>query len=198
MTTATHPEGDGDTAPSLILTTVPIVSAVAIFALFTGLAGWLVWHIPDTGDDAWARMLTIFSSFEALAFAAAGLLLGERLNGRTLRALTASGKTIDNLRGSLAENEERLVGAARAIDARLAQAEAALAKAVPSDAVSSDAAPSIAGASATGEQADARSQDALAAVREARALAEGLRAGSRRNERDQRTQEAKPVTARAP
>lgn len=65
-----------------------INAATIIFAIFALFSGGVLMFALDTDAEGWARILVIFSTFEALGFAAAGLLLGERGNARNAADLT--------------------------------------------------------------------------------------------------------------
>ncbi len=83
------PDEDKTTRPpERALSPANLWAAAAIVAVFTGFCIYLVGQAAsDIEPDQWARLLVIFSSFEALAFAAAGLLPGNQIGARSLRAL---------------------------------------------------------------------------------------------------------------
>lgn len=80
-----HPE-ESKSGPAQIL------AAVAIMVIFAGFAFYVAAEAKATEDDSerWSRLLTIFSSIEALGFAAAGLLLGQSVAAPARTALRAS------------------------------------------------------------------------------------------------------------
>ncbi|MAU98481.1 MAG: hypothetical protein CMP81_21790 [Fulvimarina sp.] len=80
--------------PSAITSPWAAGAAALILVSFFGFSGWLAWLAASaTGTDAdgvWARILVIFTSFESIAFAAAGFLFGGQLSRQSLRALQRS------------------------------------------------------------------------------------------------------------
>jgi len=69
------------------ISTTQIIAAVLIFLGFAGFAGYVVSIANEATDAEWARVLVVFTSFEALGFAAAGLLLGRQVSRATLERL---------------------------------------------------------------------------------------------------------------
>lgn len=91
-------------------------SALGILLVFAGFAGYVVYVATADGttDGLWSRILVIFSSFEALGFAAAGLLLGQQINATTARRVTDLEAKNDSLSEELAQAElknSKIVGA---------------------------------------------------------------------------------------
>ncbi|WP_372529788.1 hypothetical protein [Aurantimonas coralicida] len=91
------------------------VSALGILIVFALFAGYVV-YVASSGatDGVWSRILVIFSSFEALGFAAAGLLLGQQINATTARRVSELETKNDGLAADLTKAElqnSKLVGA---------------------------------------------------------------------------------------
>jgi len=70
---------------------IVIVVVFLVFVLFLGR------EAQTATDESWARLLTLFSSIEALAFAAAGLLLGRAVDRPTREAVNAQKAAIETL-----------------------------------------------------------------------------------------------------
>ena len=94
--------------PSPAVTSPWVVGAsVVILVSFFGFSGWLAWLVTHptgtNGESEWARILVIFTSFESIAFAAAGFLFGGQLSRQSLRALQHSETERGKDKGAMAD-----------------------------------------------------------------------------------------------
>jgi hypothetical protein len=85
-------EGKGES----VLHGVSMGVAIAVIAAWLAMLVWLALHTPAT-EIVWARMLSVLSSIEAVAFAAAGALFGT----------TIQKKRVDDAKGRADQAEER-------------------------------------------------------------------------------------------
>lgn len=74
-----------------------IAAAAFLLLAYFGFTVFVAVQSSDAGTEHWSRLITLFSSLEALGFAAAGLLLGqsiERPHREAMAALSATNTTL--------------------------------------------------------------------------------------------------------
>lgn len=91
---------------------VTVLAAAGIFAVFCVFSVILLLNV--NGD--WDRMLYVYATFETLAVAAAGVLLGERLSGPSRKVLADSAQARRVAEREAMDAEHRLDGALEAVD----------------------------------------------------------------------------------
>ena len=81
--------GEGDPAGDTPRRGATYRGAIAVFAVFSAVALATLYAAWSAGvdDTRWSRILVIFSSLEALGFAAAGVLIGSSIESPTRRVL---------------------------------------------------------------------------------------------------------------
>jgi hypothetical protein len=95
------------------------VMAVGVVISWMVLLGWLTFH-TEKPDIEWSRLLTVLSSLEAVAFAAAGALLGTTVQKRRVqeaqdRAQKAEGRATDAEKRGAANEQLAANGRALAV-----------------------------------------------------------------------------------
>ena len=108
------------------LTNRQVNAASLIFILYILFAAMVVGFAFRADDANWARILVVFSSVESIGFAAAGVLIGQRVNADARRQLTEAQVETRELNASLrqveaqaAERSERHSATAKAVLALL-------------------------------------------------------------------------------
>ena len=83
------PSGEGNPARDVPRRSATYRGAIAVFAVFSAVALVTLYAAWDKGiaDAQWGRILVVFSSLEALGFAAAGVLIGSSIESPTRRVL---------------------------------------------------------------------------------------------------------------
>lgn len=61
-----------------------VIAAFLVIVVWLGLLVWLISH-TGISDAEWARLLVVLGSVEAVAFAAAGALLGTTIQGKRVQ-----------------------------------------------------------------------------------------------------------------
>ncbi len=59
-----------------LLSGARLIAAIVVLALFAALVGYMVWFGPNANNTAWARVDSIYTGVEAIAFGAAGAIFG--------------------------------------------------------------------------------------------------------------------------
>ena len=78
-----------------------LVAALVVLAAWLVLLGWLASH-TDIADNQWARLISVLSSLEAVAFAAAGALFGVQIQKQRVQEAQKRANNAEN-RASEAE-----------------------------------------------------------------------------------------------
>jgi hypothetical protein len=78
-----------------------LVAALVVLAAWLVLLGWLAIH-TEIADNQWSRLITVLSSLEAVAFAAAGALFGVQIQKQRVQEAQKRADSAEN-RASEAE-----------------------------------------------------------------------------------------------
>jgi type VI protein secretion system component VasK len=109
MTDDTSKALPGPDKESKTLSGVALVVAVGVLLAWVAMLWWLVIH-TDAVEVQWARLLTVLSSLQAVAFAAAGALFGTTIQQQRVRdaheRAHTSEKQAEDARAQAAENAE--------------------------------------------------------------------------------------------
>lgn len=87
-----------------------LIAALVVLAAWLGLVGWLTFHAEAT-DIVWARLFSVLSSLEAVAFAAAGALFGTTIQKQRVKDARDQAEKSDR-RASEAEKNAAVQGEA--------------------------------------------------------------------------------------
>jgi len=72
-----------------------LVAALVVLAAWLVLLGWLAIH-TEIADNQWSRLITVLSSLEAVAFAAAGALFGVQIQKQRVQEAQKRADTAEN------------------------------------------------------------------------------------------------------